>query len=291
MELKFSIPGDVDALCRTLHRAGYAAHPVGGAVRDLVLGRVPGDWDITTSALPEQTAALFGSAARLTGAPHGTVTVSTGTQDVEITTFRREGPYSDFRRPDWVEFVPDLHTDLTRRDFTMNAMALDKDAFLIDPFGGMTDLQNRVIRTVGDPEKRFREDGLRLYRAARFAAQLDFDLGCAERTALSGHPKWGVPVSAERIRIEVEKGLCADAPQRLEPLFISGLMDRFTGGKCRPDLTTLSTLPPQPAHRWAGLCAALLKQAVISDPEPFLRSFKMDKRTLRGALDSINFLP
>lgn len=291
MNQKFFLPGDVEELCRALRGAGYAAHPVGGAVRDLVLGRAPGDWDVATSALPEQTAALFGSAARLTGAAHGTVTISTGTRDVEVTTFRREGPYSDHRRPDWVEFVDDLLTDLTRRDFTMNAMALAADGSLVDPFGGVNDLNARLIRTVGDPKERFQEDGLRLYRAARFAAQLDFDLGQRELAALSGHPEWSLPVSAERIRIEVEKGLCAAAPQKLNILFTSGLMTRFTGESCAPDLAPLSGLPPQPDHRWAGLCAALLRCAAISAAEPFLRSFHMDKRTLKGALAAIHFLP
>lgn len=284
MNDRFFLPPDVDALCCALRAAGFSACPVGGAVRDLVLGRVPGDWDIATSARPEQTAALFGERARLTGAAHGTVTVSTGMRDAEITTFRREGPYSDFRRPDWVEFVDCITIDLARRDFTMNAMALDAEGMLLDPFHGQSDLNARLIRTVRSPEQRFREDGLRLFRAVRFAAQLNFDLGDAEHATLTAHPGWGTPISAERIRVEVEKGLCAAAPERLQLLFSSGLLQRFTGNICCPDLALLAALPPLPHDRWAGLCRALLDCGAISCPQRFLQSFRMDKRTLRGAL-------
>ena len=287
MDKNFLIPQDVAECCQRLRRAGWAAHPVGGAVRDLVLGRQPGDWDVATSARPEATLALFGAAARPTGAAHGTVTLDTGLRPVEVTTFRREGPYSDGRRPDWVVFVGDLETDLARRDFTMNAMALDQTGRVIDPFGGLEHLSAGVIRTVGDPALRFREDGLRLYRAARLAAQLDLELGPEERRALEGHPEWGLPVSAERIRVEVEKGLCAAAPQRLLPLFAGGLMDRFLTVRALPDLAGLSALPNDPPRRWAGLCAALEAAGAIGDPETFLRGFHMDRRTLRGALAAL----
>lgn len=284
MDEVFLIPEDVAACCRMLRRAGWTAYPVGGAVRDLVLGRTPGDWDVATSAHPEVVAALFGPQARPTGMAHGTVTVDTGLRPIEITTFRREGPYSDGRRPDWVVFVGTLEEDLTRRDFTMNAMALDLNGTVIDPFGGRHHLAEGVLRTVGDPALRFQEDGLRLYRAARFSAQLDLDLGVEERYVLEGHPDWGLPVSAERIRIEMEKGLCAPAPQRLLPLFSGGLLDRFLTVPAPPDLTGLSALPPDPPHRWAGLCAVLRAAGAIDDPETFLRGFHMDRRTLRGAL-------
>lgn len=286
MDKTYPIPADVAALCNRLRQAGYAAHPVGGAVRDLVLGRTPGDWDVASAAPPSVTAALFGDAARPTGLPHGTVTVDTGTRRVEVTAFRVEGPYSDGRRPDWVEFTHDLAVDLTRRDFTMNAMALDGEGRLIDPFGGTEDLEKKVIRTVGDPKARFQQDGLRLYRAARFAAQLDFELGRAERETLLAHPQWGGPVSAERIRTELEKGLCASAPQRLDILFSGGLLERFCP-RCAPRLEPLADLPPIPAHRWAGLCRALEECEALDDAEKFLRAFHMDRRTVRGALEQL----
>lgn len=287
MDRQFFLPADVDACCRKLTGAGHAAHPVGGAVRDLVLGRVPVDWDVASSARPETALALFGPAARPSGLPHGTVTVDTGLRRIEITTFRREGPYSDGRRPDWVAFVDDLETDLVRRDFTMNAMALDEGGGLIDPFGGRRDLERRVIRTVGDPSLRFREDGLRMYRGARFSAQLDFALGSEEEAVLRAHPDWGGPVSAERIRVEVEKGLCAPAPARLEVLFSGGLMARFLDRPAIPPLASLAGLPPAPPFRWAGLCAAALGAGAIDDAEAFLRRFHMDRRTLRGSLEAL----
>lgn len=283
MDQRYPIPTDVAELCGKLDGEGFETCPVGGAVRDLVLGRQPEDWDVATAALPAVTASLFGGAARPTGLPHGTVTVDTGRRRVEVTTFRVEGPYSDGRRPDWVEFTRSLEADLARRDFTMNAMALDGQGRLVDPFGGAEDLRRGIIRTVGDPERRFREDGLRLYRAARFAAQLELVLGERERETLLAHPEWGSPVSAERVRIELERGLCAAAPQRLEVLFSGGLLDRFCP-RCAPDLTALAALPPSPVHRWAGLCAVLDGCGALEDGERFLRGFHMDRRTLRGAL-------
>ncbi len=287
MDRSLSIPADVARCCRHLSTAGHAAHPVGGAVRDLVLGRSPGDWDVATSALPSQVESLFTASLRPAGLPHGTVTVNTGVREVEITTFRREGPYSDSRRPDWVEFVDNLSVDLARRDFTINAMALDDNGGLIDPFGGLNHLKQRVICTVGDPSIRFKEDGLRLYRAVRFSAQLDFDLGSAELSVLANHPEWGMPVSAQRIRSEVEKGLCAPVPTRLLPLFSSGLLGRFLDHPILPDLSWLVTLPASPVPRWAGLCVALLESGAIKSPECFLRRFCMDKYTLRGALTAL----
>lgn len=278
------IPSDVSALCNTLREAGFSAFPVGGAVRDLALGRTPDDWDVATSARPEQTAALFGGYAQRTGAAHGTVTVSTPLRAVEVTTFRREGPYSDHRRPDWVEFVDSITLDLARRDLTINAMALDERGELIDPFGGQNDLRRRVLRTVGDPKRRFAEDGLRLFRAVRFSAQLDFELGEDEWNLLTAHPEWGAPVSAERVRIELERGICAPFPRRLTPLFAFGLLEHFVGTRCQPDLAPLAALPPEPCVRWAGLCRALAACGAATDAETLLRAFHMDKRTRRGAL-------
>ena len=287
MERRYEVPGEIARLCGRLRRGGYEAYPVGGAVRDLVLGRTPGDWDVTTSTPPAMTAALFGSEARPTGLAHGTVTVDTDIGSVEITTFRREGPYSDGRRPDWVVFVRELFYDLIRRDFTMNAMALDADGTLIDPFGGADDLARRTIRTVGDPAVRLKEDGLRIFRALRFAAQLDFDLGEDERAAIVSHPEWGDPVSPERVRMELEKGLCARAPERLEPLFASGLIDRFLDAHANPDLRGLTAVPLDPVPRWAALCAALISCGAVSDAGDFLRRLRVEKRTIKSVLEHL----
>ena len=154
----FAIPEPVQEILRRLERAGYEAWCVGGAVRDTLLGLPPGDWDVTTSAPPEVTLELFAPNALPTGLRHGTVTAG----GVEITTFRRDGDYLDHRRPDHVEFTSSLAEDLARRDFTVNAIALNLRGELADPFGGRRDLAARTLRAVGDPESRFREDALRI---------------------------------------------------------------------------------------------------------------------------------
>ena len=160
------IPAGVAALLDTLRGAGCEAHPVGGCVRDLLLGRTPGDYDVCTSARPEQVMALFPRTLP-TGLRHGTVTVLTESGAVEVTTFRREGGYADGRRPDGVRFDVGLAEDLSRRDFTVNAMALSTEGEVIDPSGGQADLARRQIRCVGDTDRRFAEDALRMLRAVR----------------------------------------------------------------------------------------------------------------------------
>ncbi|MFO7246304.1 MAG: HD domain-containing protein [Thermaerobacter sp.] len=221
------IPSGVRRVLLGLARAGHQACLVGGCVRDLLLGRPPSDWDVATDARPERVQALF-DRTRPTGIAHGTVTVLVGRRPVEVTTFRTEGTYSDRRRPDWVEFTGRLELDLARRDFTINAMALDHRGRLHDPFGGLRDLEAGVIRTVGDPGARFQEDALRMLRAVRFAAQLEFRIepevleAIREHAALLGH------VSAERIRDEFSKILLAPRPApALETLRETGLLERF----------------------------------------------------------------
>ena len=175
MELLSSLPLFVARCCQALHAAGFQAYPVGGCVRDLLLSRPPQDWDVCTSALPSQVQALFPHTVP-TGLAYGTVTVVLEGGTVEVTTFRQEDGYGDGRRPDAGSFVSALAADLSRRDFTINAMAMAPDGQLLDPFGGRGDLQRRCVRCVGKPELRFREDRLRMFRAIRFAAQLDFQL-------------------------------------------------------------------------------------------------------------------
>ena len=166
------LPEYVRACLDALENAGFAAYCVGGCVRDSLLGRTPQDYDICTAALPEQTEALFaGHSLVLAGKKHGTVGVVWGREVVEITTFRKEGAYADSRHPDWVEFVDDIEKDLARRDFTVNAMAFSPQRGFADPFGGREDLRNGVLRAVGDPVERFREDALRILRGLRFAAR------------------------------------------------------------------------------------------------------------------------
>ena len=232
-------------LLDALHGAGHAAYAVGGCVRDSLLGLDPHDWDLCTSARPEQVMALFGEEKCIpTGLQHGTVTVKQGGRLYETTTFRTEGAYSDGRHPDAVCFVPDVREDLARRDFTINAMAYSAEEGLIDPFGGRDDLAAHLVRAVGEPERRFEEDALRILRLYRFAARFGFAIdpatGAAAR-ALGPHLDC---VSAERIQEELLKLLAAPRPgSYLEPAVLAVIL---------PELET----EKQP-ERFAELCRTI----------------------------------
>ena len=200
-------------LLDTLHRAGYAAYVVGGCVRDSLLGLTPHDWDLCTSALPQQGIELFGAEKCIpTGLQHGTVTVKQGGGLYEITTFRTEGTYTDGRHPDEVHFVPDVREDLARRDFTINAMAYNAKEGLIDPFGGQDDLQSGILRAVGVPHQRFTEDALRILRLYRFAARFGFAIDPPTAQAAQELCAHLDCVSVERIEEELAKLLSAPAP-------------------------------------------------------------------------------
>ena len=200
-------------LLDTLHRAGYAAYVVGGCVRDSLLGLTPHDWDLCTSALPQQGMELFGEEKCIpTGLQHGTVTVKQGGGLYEITTFRTEGAYTDGRHPDEVHFVPDVREDLARRDFTINAMAYNEKEGLVDPFGGQADLQSGVLRAVGVPHQRFTEDALRILRLYRFAARFGFSIDPPTAQAAQELCAHLDCVSVERIEEELAKLLSAPAP-------------------------------------------------------------------------------
>ena len=217
--MRTMIPPDVLAVCKRLHGAGYQAHLVGGGVRDMLLGRTPADFDVATDAVPEAVLELFGNRFAVpTGLKHGTVTVLTDTappRHVEVTTFRGEGEYLDGRRPSSVTYVKSLKDDLARRDFTMNAVAYDPLADAItDPFDGRRDLSQGLIRAVGDPIARFREDGLRPMRAVRQAAQLAFDIDPPTKASIEPTLDVVRKVSAERLRDELLKLLAAPQPSR-----------------------------------------------------------------------------
>lgn len=232
-------------LLDALHGAGHAAYAVGGCVRDSLLGLDPHDWDLCTSARPEQVMALFGEEKCIpTGLQHGTVTVKQGGRLYETTTFRTEGAYSDGRHPDAVCFVPDVREDLARRDFTINAMAYSAEEGLIDPFGGRDDLAAHLVRAVGEPERRFEEDALRILRLYRFAARFGFAIdpatGAAAR-ALGPHLDC---VSAERIQEELLKLLAAPRPgSYLEPAVLAIIL---------PELE-----PEKQPERFAELCRTI----------------------------------
>ena len=268
------------ACCHTLWQAGFEAYPVGGCVRDLLLDREPGDWDITTNALPEQVLELFDHVIP-TGVKHGTITVILNGEALEVTTFRGETGYSDGRHPDAVRFDATLEEDLSRRDFTINAMALGQDGEIIDLFAGRKDLQDRTIRCVGDPVRRFGEDGLRMFRAVRFGAQMGFRLTektiAAIRTCAGGAEH----IAAERVRVEVEKTICSDRPSAAMQFFSLGLMNRWVEG-CPSELWCIEQLPAEPLLRWTKLCARLMAGGCIETPEAFLRGLKLDGVTIRA---------
>ena len=200
-------------LLDTLHRAGYAAYVVGGCVRDSLLGLTPHDWDLCTSALPQQVMKLFGAQRCIpTGLQHGTVTVKQSGALYEITTFRTEGTYTDGRHPDEVHFVPDVREDLARRDLTINAMAYNEKEGLVDPFGGQADLQSGILRAVGVPLQRFTEDALRILRLYRFAARFGFAIDPPTAQAAQELCAHLDCVSVERIEEELAKLLSAPAP-------------------------------------------------------------------------------
>ena len=207
--MKIYIPPFAAAVIGKLCADGYEAYAVGGCVRDTMLGRAPNDWDVTTSALPETTLSLFsctdGFKAVPTGIAHGTVTVISGGEPVEVTTFRVDGKYSDHRRPDSVGFTGRLEEDLARRDFTINAMAYSPERGLIDPYGGERDLGDRIIRCVGEPERRFDEDALRILRALRFASTLGFEIDDQTAEAAVRLRALILDISRERVSTELEK--------------------------------------------------------------------------------------
>lgn len=250
---KFQLPGAVHRCCDILNGAGHAAHPVGGCVRDLLLGRVPGDWDVTTSATPEQVQELF-SHTIPTGIKHGTITVVEDGMAIEVTTFRTESGYGDSRHPDAVSFDTDLIGDLSRRDFTVNAMALDEDGSIIDPFGGMEDLRCRLICAVGEPAVRFSEDALRILRGVRFAAQLGFVIEEKTAAAMKTCAHLVDHVSAERIKVEVEKTLCSAQPQWVGKLVELGVLNRFHTDWKSCDWSELNHAEDTTVERWRRFC-------------------------------------
>lgn len=258
-----------EKILEILENAGYEAYYVGGCVRDLLLGRPVHDWDVTTSALPEQTMACFSHCVP-TGLRHGTVTVLEGGAAAEVTTFRCDGGYRDGRHPDQVTFVRSLKEDLARRDFTVNAMAMDRSGRLTDLYGGRADLAAGVLRCVGEPERRFREDALRMLRAVRFSAQLGFAVEPETWAAMGRCAPLCQCLSAERVRDELEKTLLSNRPDCAVKMADLGLLDRFGLSKGR-DGGQLAGLPRERTVRWAGFCRLY--------PELDLTALRLDKRT------------
>ena len=222
--MRISLPEKVNRIIRELKRRGFDAYAVGGCVRDSVLGREPEDWDITTSARPEQVKEIFPHTVD-TGIAHGTVTVLLEREGFEVTTYRIDGEYEDARHPKEVVFTPNLLEDLKRRDFTMNAMAYNDETGLVDAFDGIGDMKRKVIRCVGEPRERFGEDALRMLRAVRFAAQLGFSIEEETKRAIKELAPALEKISAERIQTELVKLLVSPHPEEMRTVYQLGISD------------------------------------------------------------------
>ena len=220
--MKIQLPEKVNTIIQTLQEHGYEAYAVGGCVRDSLLGREPGDWDITTSASPDETKKLFARTVD-TGIEHGTVTVLLGKEGFEVTTYRIDGKYEDSRHPTEVIFTRNLREDLLRRDFTINAMAYNDTEGIVDIFGGMDDLKRKIIRCVGNARERFGEDALRIMRGVRFAAQLGFSLEKETKEAMTELAPTLEKICAERIQTELVKLLVSDSPELIREAYHLGV--------------------------------------------------------------------
>lgn len=240
--MRVTIPEQAEKILEQLQTAGYEAYVVGGCVRDSLLGRKPDDWDITTSAKPEQVKALFRRTVD-TGLKHGTVTVLMGGEGFEVTTYRIDGEYEDGRHPREVSFTSSLKEDLQRRDFTINAMAYNHKTGLVDMFGGLSDLERKIVRCVGNPMERFTEDALRILRAVRFCAQLGFSMEEETAKGLSVLAPNLRMVSAERIQVELVKLLVSPHPDYLRLAYEAGITKEFL-----PEFDRMMETPQNTPH-------------------------------------------
>ena len=262
---QIQIPEKASHIISVLTEAGFEAYVVGGCVRDAILGRDAADWDITTNALPSQVKALFPRTLD-TGLQHGTVTVMQGKEGFEVTTYRIDGEYLDGRHPDKVTFTPSLLEDLKRRDFTVNAMAYNEKEGLVDAFGGLEDLERRQIRCVGDPRERFTEDALRILRAVRFSAQLDFTIEEKTRAALSEFAPRLLKVSAERIQTELVKLLTSSHPEVFRVVWETGI-----SAVILPEFDACMDTPQNNPHHCWSVGEHTLRALTFVEPDKVLR--------------------
>ena len=321
--MKIILPAEVLYIIETLRNNGYQAYPVGGCVRDALLGSKPADWDICTSALSAEIKTCFAKHKLIeTGIKHGTITLLLANKPYEITAYRLDGPYDDNRHPRRVEYINDLKTDLARRDFTVNALAYDPDAGLIDYFGGGADLQNGIIRCVGNAQQRFQEDGLRIMRALRFAATLGFEIETSTAEALLANRALLSNISAERIIAELNKLLSGKNVEtvmldyravfaviipELEPLIGFEQNSRYHHlDVYQHTICSVSNAPADPLLRLTLLLHDIAKPACYSQVEMtghfyghsqvgteiarrILRRLKYDKRTVETVCELIKY--
>ncbi|MGN0168062.1 MAG: CCA tRNA nucleotidyltransferase [Acetatifactor sp.] len=264
-ETRITIPEKAKYIIDTITAAGFEAYVVGGCVRDSVLGRKPQDWDITTSARPEQIKAMFPRTID-TGLQHGTVTVMQDREGFEVTTYRIDGEYEDSRHPREVIFTPSLEEDLKRRDFTINAMAYNDEVGLVDIFGGMEDMEAGIIRCVGDPMERFREDALRMLRAIRFSAQLGFSIAPATRNAIEALASTLQKISAERIQMELVKLMISPHPDYLREAYALGVTRVFF-----PEFDAAMETEQNHPHHMYSVGEHILHSLIYTEPDKVLR--------------------
>ena len=271
------LPDKVRLIIQKLTDEGFEAYAVGGCIRDCLLGKKPNDWDITTSATPLQVKSLFRRTID-TGIQHGTVTVMLGNEGYEVTTYRIDGVYEDSRHPKEVTFTASLEEDLKRRDFTINAMAYNDDVGVVDLFGGLDDLDRGMIRAVGDPYDRFSEDALRMLRAVRFAAQLDYDIDVKTLEAIKTLAMNLTKISAERIRTELQKLLVSKHPEKIITLYETGV-----SGVILPEFDLMMETDQNTPHHMYSVgihTIEALKNSVIFDDDLSEDDIKVLRLTL-----------
>lgn len=283
------IPEAVNEILQQLNHHGFEAFAVGGCVRDMLLGKIPKDWDITTSASPWQVKEIFRRTID-TGIQHGTVTVMINDAGYEVTTYRIDGEYQDGRHPKEVIFTSDLKEDLCRRDFTINAMAYSDKTGIVDEFGGMEDLKNGIIRCVGNPLDRFREDALRILRAVRFSAQLGFSIESNTMSAIAQIASNLIKISKERIQMELTKLLLSDHPEQMEMVYETGISPYISEAFHQINHKMFGVVPalPRQKHiRWA----VFLKNEAPDKAEEVLKDLKMDNDTISRVHTLVSWIP
>lgn len=281
-------PEHIALVLNRLTSEGHDGFLVGGCVRDAVMDRPIHDWDLATSATPVEVARLFPKTV-LTGERFGTVTVVLPQCSVEVTTLRAESDYNDGRHPEAVMFVSNIAEDLSRRDFTINAMAESVDGELIDPFDGVSDIKNKLIRCVGGPNTRFSEDALRMFRAMRFSAVLGFTIETETMQAIYANAGMASSISAERVQAELEKILLSNRPEIAGEMIKIGLLDRYISlsGKNPGTLGRIARLPQEPILRWCAFCAILLDKQTIRSATEFLYELHLDGKTIKTCLRAL----
>ena len=266
MSVKITIPEYAGTAMRELEANGFESFVVGGCVRDSIMGKIANDWDMTTSAEPQETLEVFKDFRTIpTGIKHGTITVLIDKQPLEITTFRIDGEYTDNRRPDSVNFTRDIENDLSRRDFTVNAMAYNEKDGIVDLFGGMEDIKNKIIRCVGDPDTRFNEDALRIMRAIRFSATLGFEIEEKTADSIRRNKHLLKNIAPERIRVELEKLLLGKDAERILLEFSDVIFEII------PELKSTFGLTQNCPYHIYNVWEHIVKSVAVSEKDKYIR--------------------